>query len=70
MPLTWRSMDSHKSRQRSKSSAKLGVTMAELSPEELKAFQDATKPVYEKWKARIGAELVEAAEKAVANRGK
>ena len=49
---------------------KLGVTMAELSPEELKAFQDATKPVYEKWKARIGAELVEAAEKAVANRGK
>jgi tripartite ATP-independent transporter DctP family solute receptor len=49
---------------------KLGVTISELTPEELKAFQDATKPVYEKWKARIGAELVEAAEKAVANRGK
>gem|GEM_PF-6627013 len=49
---------------------KLGVTISELTPEELKAFQDATKPVYEKWKARIGVELVEAAEKAVANRGK
>ena len=49
---------------------KLGVTMTELTPEELKAFQDATKPVYEKWKARIGAELVESAEKAVANRKK
>jgi TRAP-type C4-dicarboxylate transport system substrate-binding protein len=49
---------------------KLGVTMTELTPEELKAFQDATKPVYEKWKARIGVELVESAEKAVANRKK
>ncbi len=49
---------------------KLGVTMSELTPEELKAFQDATKPVYDKWKARIGAELVESAEKAIANRSK
>jgi TRAP-type C4-dicarboxylate transport system substrate-binding protein len=49
---------------------KLGVTISELKPEELKAFQDATKPVYDKWKARIGAELVDAAEKAVANRKK
>lgn len=50
--------------------AKLGVTISELTPEELKAFQEATKSVYEKWKPRVGAELVEAAEKAVANRGK
>jgi tripartite ATP-independent transporter DctP family solute receptor len=47
---------------------KLGVTISELTPEEVKAFQQATKPVYDKWKARIGAELVTAAEEAVANR--
>ncbi len=46
----------------------LGVKITELKPEELDAFRKATKPVYEKWKARIGAELVDAAEKAIANR--
>ncbi len=49
---------------------KLGVTISELTPAELKAFQEVTKPVYDKWKARIGAELVDSAEKAVANRKK
>ena len=40
----------------------------EISPEEKKAFQAATRPVYDKWKARIGTALVESAEKAVAGR--
>ena len=43
-----------------------GVGIVRLGAEELKAFQEATKPVYDKWKARIGADLVSAAEKAVA----
>jgi TRAP-type transport system periplasmic protein len=43
-----------------------GVQVARLSADELKAFRDATRAVYEKWKARIGAELVTGAEKAVA----
>jgi tripartite ATP-independent transporter DctP family solute receptor len=46
----------------------LGVTVTRLSPEEQKAFQTVTKPVYDKWKARIGADLVTSAEKAVAAR--
>ncbi|MFL9828283.1 DctP family TRAP transporter solute-binding subunit [Rhodoplanes sp. SY1] len=46
----------------------LGVTVIRLTPAEQKAFQDATKAVYDKWKARIGAPLVDAAEKAVAAR--
>jgi tripartite ATP-independent transporter DctP family solute receptor len=45
----------------------LGVTVTKLSADERKAFQDATKAVYDKWKARIGADLVTAAEKAVAS---
>jgi tripartite ATP-independent transporter DctP family solute receptor len=45
-----------------------GVEVVSLSPAELKPFQDATKSVYEKWKARIGVDLVTAAEKAVAAR--
>jgi len=44
----------------------LGVEMVSLTPEQLDAFRKVTKPVYEKWKARIGADLVTAAEKAVA----
>jgi TRAP-type transport system periplasmic protein len=43
-----------------------GVQVARLSADELKAFRDATRAVYDKWKARIGAELVTGAEKAVA----
>ena len=46
--------------------AELGVTVTKLTPEEQKAFQSATKAVYDKWKTRIGADLVTTAEKAVA----
>jgi tripartite ATP-independent transporter DctP family solute receptor len=45
-----------------------GVKITRLSAAEQKAFQAVTKPVYDKWKARIGAELVTSAEKAVAAR--
>ena len=40
--------------------------MTKLTPDEQKVFQTATKAVYDKWKTRIGADLVGAAEKAVA----
>jgi TRAP-type transport system periplasmic protein len=43
-----------------------GVQVARLSADELKVFRDATQAVYDKWKTRIGAELVTGAEKAVA----
>jgi tripartite ATP-independent transporter DctP family solute receptor len=45
-----------------------GVEVISLTPAELEAFRTATRPVYDKWKARIGADLVTAAEKAVAGR--
>jgi TRAP-type transport system periplasmic protein len=45
-----------------------GVTITRLSADEQKAFQKATVAVYDKWKARIGADLVAAAEKSVAGR--
>jgi len=45
-----------------------GVTVTQLTPEERQAFVQATRPVVEKWKAQIGADLVNAAEKAVAAR--
>jgi TRAP-type transport system periplasmic protein len=45
-----------------------GVTITRLSADEQKAFQKATVAVYDKWKARLGAELVTAAEKSVASR--
>jgi TRAP-type transport system periplasmic protein len=43
----------------------LGVTVTELTPEEREAFVEKTRPVYESWKERIGADLVDTAEKAV-----
>ena len=43
-----------------------GVTITRLSADEQKAFQRATAAVYDKWKARIGTDLVAAAEKSVA----
>jgi tripartite ATP-independent transporter DctP family solute receptor len=46
----------------------LGVEIVSLTPEQHAAFQKATRPVYDKWKARIGADLVTAAERAVAAR--
>jgi len=45
-----------------------GVTITRLSADEQKAFQKATVAVYDKWKAKIGADLVTAAEKSVAAR--
>ncbi|MBK1613230.1 C4-dicarboxylate ABC transporter [Rubrivivax gelatinosus] len=45
-----------------------GVTVTQLTPAEREAFVKATRPVYDKWKAQIGAELVGAAEKAIAAR--
>jgi len=46
----------------------LGVEIVSLSPAELDAFRTATKATYDKWKARIGADLVTSAEKAVAGK--
>ena len=45
-----------------------GVTVTQLTPEERQAFVQATRPVFDKWKAQIGADLVNAAEKAVAKK--
>jgi len=50
--------------------AGLGVTITELTPQQHQAFVDATKPVFDKWKARIGVELVEQAQRDIANRGR
>lgn len=44
----------------------LGITVTQLTPEQRSAFVQATRPVYEKWKNRIGADLVTKAEKAIA----
>ena len=45
-----------------------GVTVTQLSPAERDAFVKATRPVFEKWKGQIGADLVTQAEKAIAAR--
>lgn len=50
--------------------AGMGVTITQLSPAERDAFVKATRPVYDKWKNTVGAELVNAAEKSVAARKK
>lgn len=47
-----------------------GVTVTELSAAEREAFVKATRPVVDKWKGQIGADLVAAAEKAIAARKK
>lgn len=44
----------------------LGVQIVSLSEAEVKAFRDATRSVYDKWKERIGRDLVETAERAIA----
>ena len=46
----------------------LGVTVTDLNAEQRKAFADATKAVYTKWKPQIGTNLVDMAEKAIAAR--
>ncbi|ADU98458.1 DctP family TRAP transporter solute-binding subunit [Alicycliphilus denitrificans] len=48
----------------------LGVTVTQLTPAEREAFVKATRPVFDKWKGQIGADLVNAAEKAIAARKK
>ncbi|MBO9643832.1 MAG: DctP family TRAP transporter solute-binding subunit [Pseudacidovorax sp.] len=48
----------------------MGVTVTRLTPEERAAFVKATRPVYDKWKATVGNDLVAKAEKAVAARAK
>ena len=45
-----------------------GVEVVELTDEERQAFVDATRPVYESWRERIGADLVQQAEESVAKR--
>lgn len=50
--------------------AGLGVTVTQLTPAEREAFVKATRPVVDKWKSQIGADLVNQAEKAIAARKK
>ena len=47
-----------------------GVTITQLSAAERDAFVKATRPVYEKWKATVGVDLVKAAEASIAARKK
>lgn len=47
-----------------------GVMVTQLSPTEREAFVKATRPVFDKWKGQIGADLVGQAEKAIAARKK
>jgi tripartite ATP-independent transporter DctP family solute receptor len=48
----------------------LGVTVTHLSPPERETFIKASRPVYDKWKNQIGADLVNLAEKSIAARKK
>ena len=50
--------------------AAMGVTVTQLTPQECEAFVKATRPVYTKWTSTVGADLVNKAEKAIANRAK
>jgi TRAP-type C4-dicarboxylate transport system substrate-binding protein len=50
--------------------AAMGVTVTQLSPSEREAFVKATRPVYDKWKTTVGADLVKTAEAAIAARKK
>jgi tripartite ATP-independent transporter DctP family solute receptor len=45
-----------------------GVTVTRLTPEQRKAFESATRAVYDKWAQQIGRDLVKAAETAIAKR--
>lgn len=47
-----------------------GVTVTDLDAAQRKVFADATKSVYSKWKPQIGTNLVDMAEKAIAERKK
>ncbi|MFC3337153.1 DctP family TRAP transporter solute-binding subunit [Paracandidimonas soli] len=48
----------------------LGVTVTQLTPEQHKAFVDATRPVFEKWRKTVGEDLVDQALKDIENRKK
>ncbi len=48
--------------------AGMGVTVTQLTPAEREAFVKATRPVYDKWKPTVGADLVAKAEQAIAAR--
>ncbi|MCY1165152.1 Bacterial extracellular solute-binding protein, family 7 [compost metagenome] len=50
--------------------AALGTTVTQLSPDERASFVKATRPIYDKWKNQIGANLVNTAEKSIAARKK
>ncbi len=50
--------------------AAMGVTVTSLTPTERDAFIKATRPVYDKWKTTVGADLVKKAEAAIAARTK
>jgi tripartite ATP-independent transporter DctP family solute receptor len=45
---------------------KNGVTITRLTPEQRMAFKEATRPVYDKWAAVVGKDLVKKAEAAIA----
>ncbi len=47
-----------------------GVTVTSLTEEERAAFVEATRPIYEKWREEIGADLVDLAEKSIAERAR
>ncbi|CAM4085295.1 DctP family TRAP transporter solute-binding subunit [Bordetella muralis] len=47
-----------------------GVTVTSLTEDQHKAFVAVTKPVYDKWKPRVGEDLVNLAEKSIAARKK
>ena len=50
--------------------AALGVTITQLTPAEREVFVKATRPVYDKWKNTVGADLVKTAEASIAARKK
>lgn len=45
-----------------------GVTITRLTDEERAAFAEATRPIYEAWRPKIGEDLVKLAEDSIANR--
>lgn len=49
---------------------KAGMTITNLSPAEMKAFVEKTKPVIEQWRQKIGPEIVKAAEEDMAKAAK
>ena len=46
---------------------KVGMTITELSPEQLKAFQDAVAPIYAEFEGKIGKDLISEFKQAAQN---